>query len=311
MRWGRTRSLAAICMTVIMALSGCSKKPVADDLLVRVGDREVRVPEFVRLHQARQGQSPVSLDPKTFLDDLVAREILVQSARKQGLEQDPEVQELIRDVLAAKLKERTLDATLEAVTASDEEVHAAYEMSKAEYAIPERVRLAFLSLRAPADRKEAAQARMAVALSRARESTNPQEKGFGALAVEFSDDQETRYRGGEIGWVERERYPSRIEPKVIDAGFALKQSGDLSEVIEGSQGVYLVKRLDFQPASTAPLEKVDAAVRAKVARKKREQVEAQFLAELRKSIPLEVYPDRVPKTAGAKAPDSSFPPRLP
>ena len=39
-------------------------------------------------------------------------------------------------------------------------------------------------------------------------------KGFGALAVNFSEDQETRYQGGDLGWIERGRFPQRFEKAV-------------------------------------------------------------------------------------------------
>lgn len=294
-------------LLVGLLLAGC-KKPAPEDVLARVGSREIRVEEFAAHLRARQGNSPVPLDSKQLLNELVDREIFVQQARKAGLESDREVQEQIRDILIAKLKERTLTPELAAATVSDAEISKSYESRRAEFTRPERAHLAVLFLPSPAEGSQAAAARqrLETAQGRVRQVSLGGVANFGPLAVDFSDDQETRYRGGDLGWVEKGRSPQRIEPAVIDAGFALKEPGALSEVIRGARGFYLVKLIAREGPAVAPLASVEPAIRAQLLREKREAIEAQSLKKLREAVAVEVHPERLPTGA-----TPALPPKLP
>lgn len=300
--------LCGVC--VLLAIPGC-RKPDAGDVLARVGDREIRIEEFSRLVEARQRTSPVPVDAKLLLEELVVRETCVQAARKAGFENDREVQEQIRDILVAKVRERVLAPQLEAATVSDAEVQRAYAARRAEFTTPERAHLAVLYLQAPPGDAAPVRQRLENAQSQIRQASYRADRNFGALAVDYSEDQETRYRGGDLGWVERHRHPQRIEPVVIEAGFALPQPGAISDVIRGERGFYLVKLVERQPPSVAPLEKVEPAIRAGLLRDKRAQIEAGFAAKIREAVPVEVHPERLPASAAATAPAPNLPPKLP
>ncbi len=287
-------------------LSGC-KKPVPHDVIARVGDREIRVEEFAAELRERQGASPVKLDPRRLLDESVEREIFVQTARHSGLESDREIRELIRDILVAKLKERVLTPQLEAATVSDAEVAAAYEKSRVEFTTPERVHLAVLFQEAPAGADAVGRQRLGAAQSRAQPVSNSRVESFGALAVEFSQDQETRYRGGDIGWVERGRHPQRIDDAVIEVGFALPAAGAMSDVIWGKNGVYLVKLIERRAPAAAPLASVEPAIRARLLREKREKIESAYLEKVRAAVPVELHPELLPASAAS----TDLPPKLP
>ena len=306
--------LTTVCGALIAALlvAGC-KKPIADHVLAKVGDREIQVEELAARMRTMQPGSPVPLDPRRMLDEMIEREILMQSARQAGLESDPEVRELIRDVLAAKLKERKLAPQFEAATVSEAEVKAAYETSAAEFTTPEKVHLAVLFLQAPAEGDQAVVARqkLETARSRVQQVSLSGAANFGPLAVEFSEDQETRYRGGDLGWIERGRYPQRIEPAVIDAGFALREPGAFSGVIRGKHGYYVVKLLERHAPAVMSLESVAPTIGARLLREKREKIETQFLAGLRATVPVEVHPERLSAVPAAGSSAADLPPKLP
>ena len=44
--------------------------------------------------------------------------------------------------------------------------------------------------------------------------------GFGPLAIAYSEDQATRYKGGDVGWVEAARGPAWLSPTVRQAALA-------------------------------------------------------------------------------------------
>ncbi|MCB1207694.1 MAG: peptidyl-prolyl cis-trans isomerase [Verrucomicrobiales bacterium] len=217
---------------------------------------------------------------------------------------DPEVVNAMTEVLIATLKSRKLDAELATVGVTDDELRAGYEKYRDRFVSPERVRLALLYIDGEGDGRQ----RMEAALDLAKKTT--QEQGFGAVVVKYSEDQETRYRGGDLGWIERGRYPKRIEAAVIDAGFALNEVGQFSEVIPGAKGFYLVKLLEKQPSSTSPLEKVAVDLRQQLLREKREQIAADFQMQLRDGLRVEVHAEKLETLPSSKPANEPVPPSL-
>lgn len=313
-----TRALAFAAGAGLMVLAGCSKQaPEKGLVLAQVGDVSLSDEDFKKLLQERSGPNETPADPEEVLQEWVDREVLVQNAVKAGVKEDPKVQELIRDLLIAEYKQRQLVPKLEAVEVTDEEVGAAYEEEKNQLITPERVRLAILFLssafRAEEEAALAPRKRLQSALEMARQAEEGAKTGtrkdFGALAASYSEDQETRYRGGDIGWVERDRFPSRLDPAVIETGFALTEPGQYSDVILGRNGFYVVKLLDRKAAAPVPLEQAAPALRHKLTEKKKEQVQTQFQTGLREGLLVQIHPDRLQglHAATAEKPPPSIP----
>lgn len=305
-------------VVLLLVACGCDRQDEAK-VLARVGDREIRTDEFVRQLQMAQAGSPVPVDRSALLEEMVAREVIVQAAHQAELANDPEVLKAISNVLIATLKERQLSPRLEAAEISAADVNAAYDQHPENFISPERVRLAVLFVETetagsgvPA---EEARQRLETALGKARAgatggSESAPNEGFGAIAVAYSEDQETRYRGGDLGWIERGRYPRRIEPSVIDAGFALQQPGEISDVIAGAKGLYVVKLLEKQAAAPVPLEKVAAGIRQQLLRDKRDQIQGDFQTTLRDGLRIEVHAERLDSIPASTPAQEPIPPTI-
>ncbi len=308
----------ALAGAALLLSAGCSRE-TPTGVLALVGDKAITIDEFTRQLEARRGRSPVPVDAEELLNELVEREVLAQNAVKAGLMDDPEVRERMRDVLIAQFKERQLTPLLETASVSDEEVAAAYQREKAQLTKPEQVRLAILHAQAePGEKNDADNAtrlRLEAAAQLARQQDTRTDKGapasFGPLAAQHSDDQESRYRGGDIGWVERERFPGRLDPAVIEAGFALQQPGQISEVIAGAKGYYVVKLLERLPAAVLPLEQAAPALRSRLLADKQGGLTAGFHDQLRQGLRVEVHTDRLAQIAAAKSGQVSSHPSLP
>jgi peptidyl-prolyl cis-trans isomerase C len=284
-------SVRTLLMTALVAALACCSRPESEDVLARVGDAKITAPEFNRLLQARQALSPVPVKAEALLNEWVEREVLVQNALQEGLQDDSEVHELIRDVLIAKYRERHLDSKIEqSAVISEEELRQAYEEEKPKLITPERVRLALLHLTVPDGEAEQTQQRMRVALAHVGQSGD---LTFGKLAVDFSDDQESRYRGGEIGWVERERFPPRLDPAIIKAGFVLSQPGEVSDVFHVKSGVCAVRLVERETASPITLEKAGPILRQKLALQKQEKIQNEFQAKLREGLRIDINTERL------------------
>ena len=293
-----------VVVAIALGLSNCGDEKKAPDSLARIGDKEITVEEFSRQWSMLQKSSPVPVDCEELLNEMINREVMIQAARKAGLADDPEVMNAMNEALIATLKARKLDAEVAAVEVTDVELRKAYELGGDRFVSPERVRLALLYVDGGSDGRQRVQAALDLA------KTSAESPGFGAVAVKYSEDQETRYRGGDLGWIERGEYPKRIEAAVIEAGFALREKGQISEVIPGTKGFYLVKLLDRQPTSVVPLERVAADLRQQLLREKREQVASDFQRQLRDGLRVEVHAEMLQALPSPNPANEPVPPSL-
>ena len=125
---------------------------------------------------------------------------------------------------------------------------------------------------------ECARQRLATLLA-AQATRDGRIPGFGALAAEASEHATSRYRGGDIGWIEtgRDAYP--LPAAIVETGFALPVGG-VSDVIETEEGLYVVMKQDQREARTAPFEEVADTLRRRLLRDRRDRVEAAFNSNL-------------------------------
>jgi peptidyl-prolyl cis-trans isomerase C len=305
--------IPARCLVVgtLLVVGGACSREEQVDALARVGEVVITSKDFNLELESRQGRSPVPVNPQALLEEMVEREVLVQNAVKEGLNDDPEVRELVRDVLIAKYRERRLDKQLEkASEVSSDELSEAYKKEKASLLKPERARLAVLFLGATSEEEVAAQkGRLQAALEQIRLAPK-EEAGFGKLAVEFSEDQESRYRGGDIGWVERERFPPRLGRDIIEAGFELTQLGQVSDVIQVKGGVCVLRLLERQAASVIPIEQAEPALRQRLVQARQEQIRQDFQSALRQRLRVEVHAEKL-KGLLAATRSENLPPSIP
>lgn len=259
------------------------------EVIAKVGPREIRVEDFQREMRRRGGAHPEQVDKEALLREVIEDEVLMARAIETGLDKDPEMIRRYRNMLIAAFKRRHLIPRIENKEVTEAEVQAYYESHPDEFTRPAKRRLALLFMAVPpAFPDEKARARMAIAREKAL--TAPSEKGFGQLAVRYSEDQATRYKGGDIGWVE-EGKAYRWPPAVLTAGFSLEDIGDTSDIIAAEDGVYLLKLLDRRSTELRPPDKVAGRIRHKLMREKDQVIKENFQREMRAATEVKIYPE--------------------
>lgn len=278
------RRCAALAALVVLAMAvGCGKKS-APDVLARVGGQTITVADFkAELERRIANRQPVP-EREKLLEDLIARATLVERARTAGLTNAHDVRRTIEDVLIAKLRETELEPWLAAVKVSPEEIRAAYEQEAARFTQPAKARLALIHLAANSKTdsnrlaESAARAAEARRLALVSAATN---QGFGPVAATFSEDQLTRYRGGDAGWFTADVLADRWPKEIIAAGLALKSTGEISEVLRAADGFYLVKKMDARPSVVTPLAQAQPGLERRLLTAKRARAEEDFRQSLR------------------------------
>jgi parvulin-like peptidyl-prolyl isomerase len=315
-RAGVRAKFPLIVLALLLAFGfGCAKKAVNENVLARVGSREITVQDFEREAQWWQSSRRPMLERDALLEQMIRRELRLQKAKATGLENDPEVKRKIELILAARVEELELHPTLDHVKAAPEEVQAAYEKDIARYSKPAKMRLALICLKTDPKmnpdqlaevEKRAGEARLA-ALALPQGS-----RGLAGAAAQFSDDQASRYRGGDVGWFDAGRTDYRWPTEVVEAGLSLTRIGEISPVIRAKDGFYIVTRIDLRESVVTPLDQVRAPIERKVLASKRQQAEELFDQNLRTTAPVQTFPQAMarvhyPTSAIARAEDSQPP----
>jgi parvulin-like peptidyl-prolyl isomerase len=259
------------------------------DIIAKIGSREISVKEFQQKMRKRGGAHPDRVEKKALLDEMIEEELLLLKAIEAGLYKDPEVLNSYRNLLIGTFKERYLKPRIDNVEITDAEIKSYYENHPEEFTRPARIRLALIYMAIPPGKSES-KIRAKMAEIRKKAINSKEEKGFGKLCVLHSQDQATRYKGGDIGWVE-EGKSYRFAPGVLSAGFALKNIGDISDILTTENGLYLVKLSDLRPQKVIPLSKTAPRIRHMLVKEKKEKIRKNFQKELHLAAKIETYPE--------------------
>ncbi len=320
-RWSRKSRVWLPCamgLCVFFLLAGCGSRRAEDDgadasWLAVVGDVPITAEAFHFEVQRRLETGQPLGEPASILADLVEREAMLQRARASEALMDPVVQREIENQILVKWLDQELHRQRDAVQVGDDELEAYYKAHAASFRQPELVRLAILYRRfTPNDPEETQQSLAeALATARARFLEDPaaatregRMQGFGILAAEHSEHTVSRYRGGDLGWLDPEQARHRVSPNVLSAGLAL-DPGVVSEVIVSDDGLYVVMKTGFQPARVQPLEDVAAGLRRRLIRERQEAIEAQFREQLLEQAKVTVYTERLARLPVSPAGESS------
>lgn len=204
---------------------------------------------------------------------------------------------LIREAVSETVLERKLNIEI-----TDEQIEAFYEENPANFEQPEMVRAAHILLltgnpltgqQLSADEKEEKLRKIESLMKRARRGED-----FAELAVEFSEDSESKERGGEHTFA---RAQLAQEPQFQAAVFSLS-AGQVSDVVTTRAGYHIIKVYEKIPAKTVEL---DEEVAVKVRRflkgqELREQM-IPLMDAMMKESNVEILDDRLKPQSGDEA----------
>lgn len=259
---------AAVLIGLASAMAGCAPQQ-EEPVLALVNGRAITQVEFdVRWNEL----SPATRDryekeggKRRFLDELITRELLMQEARRQGLDQN----DAIRDKAQRYKEQLILDELLKdklktKVELTQAELDAYYEKHAHELLAPLKVNVSIMLLpNYPA----------------AKDLETQVNKGgdFGKFAQRYSIDNKTKAKGGDLG-----PYRKDLVIPEVDAVIHTLKPGMVSAPIKTDAGYYLVMitALDNETiqADLATRERLRQELLADKRRKRFEEVIADIRA---------------------------------
>lgn len=211
----------------------------------------------------------------------VAEEIMAEELAAQGF-----TLEGYRHFLKAQIRRsRIIEATImPTISMTEEKVQEYYQNHKNNYLYPE-VRVSHILFKVTTEAEEPtptdweqAKAKVETVLQSLRKGTP-----FEELASRYSDDTTSAPSGGDIGFFKK----GEIVPMLEGVVFRM-QKGDVSEVIQSSQGFHILKVTDIRAGTIASFEEIKAQVTEDYYREEVMRLYTKWLDDLKNRSNVEV-----------------------
>ncbi len=292
--------IASLLLAIVLIPQYVSQSPVTeenlDSVVARVAGRAITGDAFARKMLRRSGgfsgQYSTTEQKQVLLDEMINYELQLARAIEAGYAEDPEIIAKMERIMIGKLREEQLEKQLAEISLSEAEINAYYQQHLSDYTAPEKSRIAVIRFALPksiADEKRLERRTLAEEILNKAAQLPVSARGFGALAAKHSDHQSSRYIGGDIGWYVAGK-GGRFQNQAIKQAVAdLSIQGELSPVVEASDGYYLLKLMEVREQQLSPLLDVRARIEALLLSQKRLEAEASWLALLRRDdLPVEI-----------------------
>lgn len=282
--------------------------PIAtiDDTIITVGDFQERINRQSPYIRARY----TSLEQKReFLDNLIRFEVLAGEAFKRGLDKDPDVVRTMKQVMIQKLMKDEFENRIKPGDITDEDMKKFYAEHRSEYNKPEEIRVSAIVLKS----KDTA----TTVAKDAKGDKGRTNKGFRELVTQYSIDDKTKIRGGDLRYFAKDT--KEVDPEVVKGAFGLSKTGDVAGPIKGADGKwYVVKQTGRRKALEKSFDEVKRQIQNRLYRDRRTQAQKDFISGLKTNAKIEVDDAalgkvRVDTSARASAGDSRHgsPPAMP
>lgn len=286
-------------------------------ILAVVGTEQLTLAEFeaelARRAHGLPGAAATTEQRTRLLDEMIRLKAGLAKARAHGQEREPATRALIEKLIAAQYVEAEFSkwaATNAPVT--DAEIRAFYDNHPEQFQEAAAVRAGVIrfNISSKAEASQRAALREQAAAIRAQ-AAQVDEAGFRRLVQQHSEDQATRYAGGDTGWLPADEPSSHWPPAVVTAACALPQAGDVAPLVATAEGFFVVRLVERRPAQRRPLATVQEAVRYQLQQTRRQQLEAAFTAELKRDLRIEVNQSLLTPRPNPAATAQATPPPVP
>jgi peptidyl-prolyl cis-trans isomerase C len=227
---------------------------------------------------------------KELLDSMIVRELVLEQAKKDGIDTSKEVVARLEDVKKRVIVEAFVRKKIEQdVKISDDEMKKFYDQNKDKFKSGEQIRASHILVK---DEKTAQDI-----LAQLKKGAS-----FEDLARKNSTDASAA-KGGDLGWFAK----GSMVPDFEKAAFSLKE-GELSNVVKTPYGYHIIKVTGKRPAGARSFEEVKDQIKASMLPAKQQEVLQQLKESLKKSAKISIKEDALNEIGGKPAEKSPAPP---
>jgi len=259
----KVSGFAVLMLLSCLMVAGCKQK---EDVIAKVGNENITVKNFIERMEATPPayQSYINTEPgkKQFIDLMVREKLLLEYAKKSGVNKKEEYKNAIKDFAAEQKKQfkdyedgllmemflKDLQTT--SINPTEDEINKYYEDNKSDFTNP----VAVVAKHILVQSKEDADA----ALARIKGG-----ESFDKVAKEVSTDRISAEKGGLIGPFRK----GELVPEFEKAVFNLK-TGEISEVIETPFGFHIITKVSEEKLPAVPEDQAKAEIKKFLAKTK-------------------------------------------
>ena len=296
----RTFTVLAVCATFVAkgdAATSKKKAPASNDpgavVLARVGSTTVTRADYearlAELPPQYKSQFTTPEQKRQFIDRLLEERVWLETARKAGVDQRPEIKKQLENYRRDTLIRTYLgEAMAKAPPPSDSLIAAYYASHPQEFTAEEQVTVRQIQV---ADEKTAEKVQKELA------------KGgdFAVLAKKYSTDAVTKEKGGDLGPVSRSGFFGSLgrQPALAESAFAAP-TNSVRGPIKTSLGYHLIEVTGRTPAATRPLEEVKPLIVRQLTQQTNQDFYQQSLASARVALGVKTDDAAIDETINAK-----------
>jgi len=163
------------------------------------------------------------------------------------------------DIKYLKIDPTKLEKT---ISISDSEINNYYTRNKEnEFTEEEEVKASHILFKVESDASEEEKDKVKAKAEEVLEEAKKPDADFAALAGEYSEDEGSAKKGGDLGFFKR----GRMVPEFEEAAFNL-ESGKISDLVESQYGYHIIKVEEKKEEDVKPLDEVRSEIQKKLAK---------------------------------------------
>lgn len=277
--------LTLLAVGVLAPVTGCTPPQQEERVVAFVNGKPITKTEFdhewAALPDATKARYEKEGGQQAYLKELVDDEILLQEARKLGLDQSDAIRDRVRRFKEKLLKDELLkDRMKTTVDLTKEELDRYYEEHASELLTPLKVRVSQMLLpNYPA----------------AKDLETQVNRGgdFGKFAQRYSIDYKTKAKGGDLG-----PYRKGLVIPEVDEVIKTLKPGMISAPIKTDAGYYLVRIDALDPEIIQADQAKRERLRQELLYRKRKQYYDSVIAEIKAKAVVRVFDGSHPSADG-------------
>jgi len=272
---------------------------INDNVMAIINNQIISKQTFLEQMKLRGGLRPGQYQDlkqkETLLDFLISQEVMFSQAKEKGILEDSVVQGLFKKVVIDRFLELELKPKLASAKVTKFEINKYFNENKQSYSKPARRRAAiiYININKKDNDEIVKEKRLLIQEALSKVADLPEGTlHFGELAKTYSNDRNSRYQGGVIGWLIN--HPSRKyrwDDKVVEALFALKNNGDISPIIKTSKGFYVVRLVSAENIKEKSLSKLEKGIKNNLLQKKKKEIKNNFIEEITQLADISINQD--------------------
>ena len=295
------KTVTLLALTLCVAATGCKQQAGSEAkkdggkkgvVLAEVNGATITDADFYK----EQESLPPYLKPMTetpegkkeMLDTMVVRELIMQQAKKDGIDNSPAVAAKLEELKKRVVVEAFLKKKVEeSANVTDAEMQEFYKKNQDKFKTGDQIRASHILVKSEAEAKDIEK--------QLKGSAN-----FEELAKKHSIDGAAT-KGGDLGWFGK----GSMLPDFEKVAFSLKE-GQTSGIVKTKFGYHLIKLTGNRKAGSRSFEEVKDQIKAAIVPEKQQETFKKLKEELKKDAKVAIKEDALKGLKGS-TPDDGKP----